>query len=253
MRTDDILDKLSGTRHEASRGLTILIDPGLPAGHFRDVIESHGGLVDLVKFGWGTALVTGCFDDKLRVLNKAGIRSFFGGTLFELAYRNDCVDPFFDFAEACGCDLVEISDGTVSIPPREKSRWIQHASSRFEVFSEIGYKNPERSEKLFPAMWIEKINDDLESGASHVVLEARESGNSGICRPSGEVRHGLIHEILDSGIDRRSLVFEAPNKMLQTYLIKAVGPDVNLANVAFPDVVGLETLRLGLRSDTMDF
>ncbi|AHE67640.1 hypothetical protein Loa_02096 [Legionella oakridgensis ATCC 33761 = DSM 21215] len=133
----------------------------------------------------------------------------------------------------------------------EKAMFIADFASEFEVFSEVGYKDQIRSQELHPAKWIEFINEDLNAGASRVITEARESGASGICRSNGELRYGLIEEIIHSGIDLNSLIFEAPNKDLQTYFIKHIGHEVNLANIAFDDVIALETLRLGLRSDTL--
>ena len=124
-------------------------------------------------------------------------------------------------------------------------------SSEFQVFSEVGFKDVDRSLQLSPRKWIEYIKQDLDAGAIKVITESRESGKSGICRADGELRFGLIKDILDSGINSEDLIFEAPNKSLQTHFIKMLGPEVNLANISLTDVVALETLRLGLRSDTL--
>jgi phosphosulfolactate synthase len=145
---------------------------------------------------------------------------------------------------------VEISNGTIALSNDEKARVIADFARDFTVLSEVGYKNSEASQRLHPAKWIEFIQQDLAAGARKVITEARESGTSGICRSDGELRYGLIAEILDSGLDPNDLVFEAPNKALQAYFVTRMGPDVNLGNVAVADVVPLETLRLGLRSDT---
>lgn len=234
-----------------SAGITAVIDQGLPTAHFRDVVESHANLIDYVKFGWGTALVTKDLAEKVKILNKAGIGFFFGGTLFEKALAQNKVDDFFSFCEEMGCSTVEISDGTLEMTQEQKCGFIKKFAKRFTVFSEVGYKDPEKSINLFPSKWIEFINTELEAGATKVITEARETGSSGICRANGELRFGLIEEIAASGIDSNKLIFEAPNKTLQTYFIKRFSSNVNLGNIQFSDVVPLETLRVGLRSDTL--
>lgn len=235
-----------------SAGLTLVIDGGLPTTLFRDYVDSHADLIDVVKLGWGTALATRDLETKLELLRGNSIGYFFGGTLFEKALQQNRVPEYFDFCANHGCEWIEISDGTLEIPAEDKTRYISEAVGRFKVLSEVGYKDPERSLKLNPARWVAQIRADLLAGAEMVVTEARESGTSGICRPDGELRYGLIGEILDAGIDPARLIFEAPNKALQSYFIRLVGSSVNLANIAFSDLVGLETLRLGLRSDTLD-
>ncbi|MCL6443238.1 MAG: phosphosulfolactate synthase [Alicyclobacillus sp.] len=233
------------------KGLTLLIDNGVPIRHFCDVIESAGEYVDLVKFGWGTSIVTGRLEEKIECLRNHQVGYFFGGTLFEKFVSQGKVDQYFDFCRKYECRYVEISNGTIALSNAEKARFITDFAQEFEVLSEVGYKDSERSLNLHPARWIEFIHQDLEAGAARVITEARESGTSGICRTDGEIRYGLVQEIIQSGIDCNHLVFEAPNKTLQTYFIKELGPNVNLGNIAFDDVIALETLRLGLRSDTL--
>jgi phosphosulfolactate synthase len=232
-------------------GLTVLIDNGVPTHYFEDVIASAGQYVDFVKFGWGTALVTGDLDRKIASLRAQGVRFFFGGTLFEKYHSQGKVDAYHALCMAHGCRMVEISDGTVALTPREKAGFIRRFAREFTVLSEVGYKDSEKSQNLHPARWIEFMRADLESGATYVLTEARESGTSGICRPDGTLRYGLIEEILASDLPVESIIFEAPNKSLQTYFIKRLGPNVNLANVSFADPIALETLRLGLRADTL--
>lgn len=232
------------------RGVTIVLDSGLPTVQFSDVVQSHGDLIDIVKFGWGTALVTRDLERKADVLREHGIGYFLGGTLFEKALSQDRVPEFLDFCRRLGCTHAEISNGTFEVGRLDKSRYIAEFAERFKVFSEVGFKDEEKSLNFAPVKWAEDIRADLAAGASKVVLEARESGTSGICRPNGEVRYGLIRELIESGIDLEHIVFEAPNKMLQTYFIKEAGANVNLANISPENVVGLETLRLGLRFDT---
>lgn len=232
-------------------GWSILIDNGWPLHYFTDVIESAAPYIDLVKFGWGTALVTPTLREKMACLRKHGIDYFFGGTMFEKYYIQGKVDLFQDICHQYDCHYVEISNGTVPLSNAEKGTYIQKFSKSFQVLSEVGYKDVNQSLLLSPNRWIEFIRSDFEAGAQKVITEARESGTSGICREDGELRFGLIEEILETDIDSNALIFEAPNKGLQTYFIEKLGSNVNLANVPFSDPIGLETLRLGLRSDTL--
>jgi phosphosulfolactate synthase len=239
------------TQKPRSHGLTIVLDNGVPPQYFADMIAGTSRLVDLVKFGWGTALVTDQLESKIASLRRAGLDFFFGGTLFEKFYSQRKVDAYYDFCRHHRCRFVEISNGTVDLPNRDKAGFIRDFAAEFRVLSEVGYKDTERSQNLPPAKWIEYMREDLAAGATKVITEARESGTSGICRADGEVRYGLIEEIMASRLPVDDLVFEAPNKQLQVYFIKRVGANVNLANIALADPIPLETLRLGLRSDTL--
>ena len=233
-----------------TRGMTVAIDNGAPTRWFTDIIDSHHRHVDLIKFGWGTSLVSDNLLDKIRVLKSHGIGYFFGGTLFEVAFHQNRVEAFRRYCLDYECAFVEISNGTVPMDSHQKSRFIREFARDFRVLSEVGYKDNERSLRLHPARWIEYLQEDLAAGAYKVVTEARESGTGGICRADGEVRYGLIEEILGAPLAEDSLVFEAPTKDLQTYFIRRVGPNVHLANIALHDVISLETLRMGLRADT---
>ena len=146
---------------------------------------------------------------------------------------------------------VEVSNGTISLSNSEKASYIRKLADDFTVVSEVGFKDPRRSEQLPPSAWIDYIGEDLAAGASLVTLEARESGRSGICRPDGELRFGLIEDVLGSGIGQERLLFEAPTTALQAHFVTRLGPDVNLGNIPAQGVLGLETLRLGLRADTL--
>jgi phosphosulfolactate synthase len=232
-------------------GLTVLIDPGAPTALFEDVIDSHGPLIDFVKFGWGTALVTRELDRKITCLRRNDVEFFFGGTLFEKFALQGRFEGFRSFCFRHGSRWVEVSNGTIAMTGPEKTFRVATLSSDFSVISEVGFKDPGRSGELTPADWVGCIRDDLEAGASLVLTEARESGRSGICTRDGRPRQEVVDAILHSGLDVRRIVFEAPTKDLQTYFVRRVGPEVNLANVAMADVVGLETLRLGLRADTL--
>jgi len=232
-------------------GLTMLIDGGIPLWQFTDLVSSAAEYIDFVKFGWGTAVVTNGLAAKIDVLNSNRVGHYFGGTLFEKYVLQGRFDDFRKFCQEHSCQHVEVSNGTISMSNSEKASYIRKLADDFTVVSEVGFKDPVRSEQLRPSMWVEYINEDLEAGASLVTLEARESGRSGICRPDGALRFGLIEDVLVSGISQENLLFEAPTTALQAHFVNRIGPDVNLGNVPAQGIIGLETLRLGLRADTL--
>jgi phosphosulfolactate synthase len=234
-----------------STGLTMVIDGGIPLKQFADIISSTPELIDFVKFGWGTAIVTGGLQQKIDVLREHGIGFYLGGTLFEKYVMQERFDDYKRFCVEHGCGHVEVSNGTITMSNAEKASYIRKLADDFTVVSEVGFKDPERSEQLPPSRWVEYINEDLAAGAAMVTLEARESGKSGICRPDGALRFGLIEDVLTAGISQDSLLFEAPTTALQTYFVTRIGTDVNLGNVPASGVISLETLRLGLRADTL--
>ncbi len=231
-------------------GLTMVIDSGLPSRHFVDVLSSFAGLIDVLKFGWGTSVVTDDLKYKIDALADTGVDFYFGGTLFEKFLAQGRFDDWLRFCDRFGCRSVEISNGTIPLSNRRKAEFVARLAGRYRVFSEVGYKDPTRSEAMRPALWIDYIRQDLAAGAYRVITEAREGGRSGIARPNGELRVGLIEEIAESGIDTGRLIFEAPTRDLQIRLIRRFGPDVSLGNISPADVIGVETLRLGLRNDT---
>ena len=248
---DTCLELPARTTRPRDRGLTVVIDTGAPLGAFMDALDSARDYVDFVKFGWGTALVTRYLEDKIRFLEDLGIGFFFGGTLFEKFVIQDRFDDYLRFCLSHRCRVVEISNGTIPMSNAMKAGYIRRASADFVVLSEVGYKEQDRSEQLSPGRWIEFIDQDIQAGARFVITEARESGRSGICSSDGSLRFEVVERILGSGLDVDRLVFEAPTKQLQTFFITRVGPDVNLGNVAMGDVLATETLRLGLRADTL--
>lgn len=233
-----------------ARGLTMLIDNGYATHYFEDVIASHGDWIDYLKFGWGTAYVTKDLQRKIDIAKEHNVTPFFGGTFFEKAYYQNKLSEYCATVKALGLDMLEVSNGTIPLKNEKKSQIIKSLVGDFKIISEVGFKDTEKSQELHPAKWIEYINQDLNAGAFKVITEARESGSSGICRGDGALRYGLINEILDSGIKPNDLVFEAPNKNLQTYFVTRIGHDVNLANISFQEIIALTTLRLGLRGDT---
>ena len=233
-------------------GLTMVIDGGLPSALFTDIVSSGAEYIDFVKFGWGTAVVTSGLQAKIDTLTAHGIDFYFGGTLFEKYILQSRFDDFRRFLHEHSCQHVEVSNGTITLSNSEKASYIRKLADDFTVVSEVGFKDASRSEQLPPSAWIEYIREDLEAGATLVTLEARESGRSGICRPDGALRFGLIEDVLTSGINQQQLLFEAPTTALQAHFVTRLGPDVNLGNVPAQGVIGLETLRLGLRADTLD-
>jgi phosphosulfolactate synthase len=227
-------------------GLTHVLDKGLGPRGWEDVLEVSGDHIDIVKLGWGTAYVTQNLRRKLDVLR--GKPVVIGGTFFEVCYVRDKLDEYKRWLQSLGIAHVEISDGTVDIPRERKLEVIQDFAKDFTVLSEVGSKD---SEVVFaPYEWVDWIKEELEAGAWKVITESREGGTAGIFRPSGEMRTGLVDEIAHS-IDFHDLLWEAPTKASQAWFIKHFGPEVNLGNIPPEEVIPLETLRLGLRGDTL--
>ncbi|MGH3745358.1 MAG: phosphosulfolactate synthase [Mycobacteriales bacterium] len=248
MRTDLELPRRDAKPR--SSGLTMVIDPGLPLGLFRDVVSSHAELIDLVKFGWGTSVVSPTLGAKIETLQQHDIGFFFGGTLLEKHVAQGRFAQYVRLLHEQECTYVEVSDGTLPMRPGEKAAYIRSLAAEFTVLAEVGFKQPDRNETLTPADWASAARADLDAGASLVITEAREAGNTGLADASGKCRDDVLDAILDSGIGAGQLLFEAPTKQLQTHLVTRIGPNVNLGNIAPMDVIGVETLRLGLRSDT---
>jgi phosphosulfolactate synthase len=233
------------------RGITMVIDGGLPLRSLADLVESAGEFVDFVKLGWGTAIVSAQLPAKLDLLRQNGIDYYFGGTLFEKHVVQGRFDDFRDFCEHWRCRFVEVSNGTICLSNQQKCGHIEKLRNDFDVISEVGFKDPTRSERFAPMSWFEAISEDLDAGAQLVTLESRESGRSGICRPDGELRVELVEGLVSGMVDVDRLLFEAPSTGLQAHMISRVGPNVNLGNIPVTGVLGLETLRLGLRADTL--
>ena len=227
-------------------GLTHVLDKGLGPRAWEDVLETCGDYIDIVKLGWGTAWVTTNLERKLEVLR--GKPVVIGGTFFEVVYARGKLDEYKTWLSGHGIGHVEISDGTVEIPRERKLELIADFARDFTVLSEVGSKD---SEVVFaPYEWVDWIREELAAGAWKVITESRESGTAGIFRPSGEMRTGLVDEIAHS-IDFHDVVWEAPTKGSQAWFVKHFGPEVNLGNIPPEEVIPLETLRLGLRGDTL--
>ncbi|HEX3518140.1 MAG TPA: phosphosulfolactate synthase [Solirubrobacteraceae bacterium] len=231
------------------RGITHVIDRGLSVAEVDGLLEVVGPAVDIVKLGWGTALVTANLKPKLARYAAHDIPVVLGGTLTEVAIRQGRVDGLVAWLRELGLRHVEISDGTIELDAAVKRELIERLSGEFTVFAEVGSKDADFI--MAPYVWVEQIERDLDAGAWKVIAEARESGTAGIYRANGEVRTGLIDEIVHS-IDEDRLIFDAPLQQQQVWLLKRFGTECNLGNIAPADVLSLETLRLGLRSDTVE-
>jgi phosphosulfolactate synthase len=231
------------------RGLTHVIDRGMSIAEVDGLLEVAGDSVDVVKLGWGTALVTANLKPKLARYAAHGIPVVLGGTLTELAIRQGRVDGLVAWLRELGLRHVEVSDGTIALEQHLKRELIEQLSKELTVFAEVGSKDVDFI--MAPYIWVEQIERDLQAGAWKVIAEARESGTAGIYRANGEVRTGLIDEIAHA-IDPVRLIFDAPLQRQQVWLLKRFGGECNLGNIAPADVLSLETLRLGLRSDTVE-
>ena len=214
------------------------------------LLEVCSAIVDLAKLGWGTAVVSPNLKAKLERYEAAGVPVVLGGTLTEIAIRQGKVEGLIAWLRELGLRHVEVSDGTIAIEPEVKSHLIRTlAAGGFTVLSEVGSKDAEFI--MAPYVWVEQIERDLAAGAWKVIAEARESGTAGIYRATGEPRTGLIEEIAHA-VDPDRIIFEAPRREQQVWLLRHFGTECNLGNIAPADVLSLETLRLGLRSDTVE-
>lgn len=232
-------------------GITLVLDKGYSLRQTEDFCEVCSEYVDVVKLGWGTSYVTPNLEAKIDIFRNAGIPVYFGGTLFEAYVLRNQLSSYRRYLEKYDIDTLEVSNGTIWISDERKQEIIRELSKDFTVYSEVGSKNP--NEIIPPYKWVNVIKAELEAGSEKVICEARESGTVGVFRPNGEIRSGLIEEITDQ-IPAEKLIFEAPQKQQQVWFIKKYGSNVNLGNIQPEEVIPLETLRLGLRGDTlMDF
>jgi phosphosulfolactate synthase len=230
-----------------NNGITMVMDKGLSLRETEDFISACHEYTDVVKFGFGTAVISSNLEEKLRLYRDAGIRPYFGGTLFELFLIRDQIDNYRKLIDKYRLDLIEISDGSICIPHEEKLNYIRLLSRQATVFSEVGSKV---AGVVIPTeKWIEMMVEELKNGAWKVIAEARESGNTGIYNADGSSNKSLIDQIVKY-VGYENVIWEAPNKPQQAWFIKLLGANVNLGNIAPSEVIPLETLRLGLRGDT---
>ena len=235
------------TAKPREKGLTMVMDKGLSLRQVEDFIEVAGTHTDIVKLGWSTSYVTPNLKEKLKIYRDAGLPVYFGGTLFEAFIIRNQFEDYRKVLDDYGMEFVEVSDGSIEIAHDEKCEYIRKLSSQVTVISEVGSKD---EKKVFaPYKWIQLMKAEIEAGSWKVIAEAREGGNVGIYRDSGEVRQGLVDEILTQ-IPAETIIWEAPQKAQQVWFIELIGTNVNLGNIAPAEVIPLETIRLGLRGDT---
>lgn len=236
------------------KGITMVLDKGLGLETAESLMNISGDYVDYLKFGWGTSIVheQDIIKDKVAMYKSNNITPYTGGTLFELAYMNDKLEEFFQEAHDLGFEAIEVSDGSTIISHDKKLECIESAKKDgFEVLSEVGKKDPGLDKELSLDERIEYMQNELEAGSSLIIVEAREGGkNIGIYDKAGNAKEDEIDYILDN-FDGNKILWEAPNKDQQVFFILKLGNDVNLGNVSTDDITSLETLRRGLRGDTV--
>ncbi len=245
----DFLELPARSAKPREHGITHVLDRGLSVAEVDGLVEVAGAAIDLVKLGWGTALAIGNLEPKLTRYREHGIPVVLGGSLTELAIAQGRFESLVEWVKRLGLRHFEISDGTIVLEHEHKLELIDRLARDFIVLSEVGSKD-DTGAITPPYLWVEQMRTELDAGAWKVIAEGRERGTAGIFRPSGEVREGLIDEIVH-GIDPGSILFDAPRKDQQVWFVRKFGSEVNLGNVPPDEVLALETLRLGLRSDTM--
>lgn len=228
-------------------GMTMMMDKGLSIRQAEDFLEQNVDLVDYIKLGFGTSYMTKKLQEKIDLYKEAGLIVYLGGTLFEAYLVRGMVDDFRKLLDQYKLECCEVSDGSMFIPHDEKCEYIRTLSKDFNVLSEVGSK--QEGYLISPNKWISMMTSELEAGSSKVIAEARESGTVGIYRPNGSAHTVLINRILKN-VKGENILWEAPQKSQQAWFIKHLGPNVNLGNIAYDEVIPLETLRLGLRGDT---
>lgn len=237
------------TQKPREKGFTMAMDKGLSIREAEDFVSVCKDYVDIVKLGWATSYVTPNLEEKLDVYRQAGIPFYFGGTLFEAFIVRNQFEDYQKILDKYDVPYAEVSDGSIEMDHDDKCEYIRTLAKQVTVLSEVGSKDEEKI--IPPYKWIELMQKELDAGAWKVIGEARESGNVGLFRSTGEVRSGLVQEILTK-IPFEKIIWEAPQKAQQVYFIKLMGTNVNLGNIAPNDMIPLETIRLGLRGDTFN-
>jgi len=250
MQENYVLSKVpERTTKPRQTGFTMVMDKGMSLRESEDLIESCGEYVDIVKLGWATSYVFPKLKEKIDLYHSAGIPVYLGGTLFEAFVIRQQFEDYRKVLDKYSLRYAEVSDGSITLDHDVKCDYIRKLSTQVTVLSEVGSKDAAKI--IPPYKWIEQMQTELEAGAWKVIGEAREGGNVGLFRDSGEVRQGLVEEILTK-IPFERIIWEAPQKAQQVFFIKLLGANVNLGNIAPQEVIPLETIRLGLRGDTFD-
>ena len=229
------------------KGITMVMDKGLSIDETKNFLSVSHPHVDIVKLGFGTSFVTPNLSEKIEAYKSYNIPVYFGGTLFEAFLVRNQFEDYIAVCKEYGITYIEVSDGSITIPHAEKCGYIEKLTKYATVLSEVGSKDAEHI--IPPYKWIELMRSELNAGATYVIAEAREAGNVGIYRGTGEVREGLVQEILTQ-IPQEKILWEAPQKSQQLYFIELLGCNVNLGNIAPNEMIALEAMRLGLRGDT---
>lgn len=235
------------TQKPREYGLTMVMDKGMGLDEVKNFLSVAAPYVDLVKLGFGTPFVTNHLREKIEIYRSFNVPVYFGGTLFEAFLIRDQFEDYVDVIRDYNLQYVEVSDGSITIPHAEKCGYIEKLSQIVTVLSEVGSKDA--AHIMPPYKWIELMRAELEAGSAYVIAEAREAGNVGIYRGSGEVREGLVQEILTQ-IPAERIIWEAPQKAQQVYFLELLGANVNLGNIAPSEMIPLESMRYGLRGDT---
>lgn len=233
-------------------GITMISDKGLGLAETENLISVGSLHLDMVKLAFGTAMVTPMIKEKIQLYRSHNIPVFFGGLLFEAFVIRSQFGEYLKIMDEYEIDMVEVSDGAINISPEEKLKYISLLAKRGTVISEIGSKDKDRIKVTPPYKWIELMNAELDAGSSYVIAEAKETGNEGLYRNSGEVREGLVAEILTK-IPAEKIIWETPEKDQQLYFIETLGCNANLGNIEPKEIIALEAMRLGLRGDSFDF
>lgn len=228
----------------------MVMDKGLSLRDVESFLEVNSEFVDIVKLGFGTSVITPRLEEKIALYHSAGIPVYFGGTLFEAFVIRNQFDDYLRILEKYKLTHAEVSDGSIEISQDDKCEYIRKVAQHVTVLSEVGSKDAEKI--IPPYKWIKMMQSEIEAGVWKVIAEARESGNVGIFRGTGEVRSGLVEEILTQ-IPQETIIWEAPQKSQQVWFLKLYGANVNLGNIAPNELIPLETLRLGLRGDSFHF
>jgi phosphosulfolactate synthase len=244
----DFLDLPERTQKPRRKGITHVLDRGLSPLALESLLETAGDHIDLIKLGWGTGYVSHGVRDKVTLCRDAGVRICLGGTLLEIALQQGRLEPYLEWLRALGIDHVEVSNGSLPITAAQKREVISRLAGEFTVIAEVGRKG---SDVAVPGEWVGEMLSDLAAGASWVIAEGRESGTVGLFEPSGAVRGELVEAIIHA-LGLETVIFEAPQRPQQAWLLRHVGPHINLGNILVEDVIALETLRRGLRYETLD-
>ena len=248
MNIRQLFDLPVRTEKPRDSGLTMVIDSGLGLSAIRDYLDNCGEFVDYVKLGWGTAIISGKLKEKIALYRQYGIPVCLGGTFFELAHVHGKIKEYRDMVGELGLEIVEVSDGTIEMPTEQKLAYIREFCARLQ--GAVGVRQQGRRGGGGAQKWVAGMKREFEAGAWKCIAEGRESGTAGLYRTTSELRTGLVDEIREE-MAQTNLLWEAPQKGQQAWFVKMFGSNVNLGNIAMSDVIPLETLRLGLRGDTL--